>query len=133
MKRLFIITTVVLVLALGAVTAWRLWPAAPPSDSLYGHYSQRDDVRVGFLHDYMLDDSVAVDVVTVEAHDSTGWSWMQTEFDIPHDGHRLEVWTDSAGRYLFCMPQRQSLCIVEAADERQMQALIRHHLQLIKQ
>ncbi len=133
MKRLFIITAALLVLALGAVTVWHLWPASPPSDSLYGRYAQRSDVRVGLVRDYVIDDSVAVDVVTIEAHDSTGWDWMQAEFGIPSDGHQLTVWTDSAGRYLFCMPGRQSLCIVEAADERQMQALIRHHLQLIKQ
>lgn len=133
MKRLFIITAVLLALVLGVVTLWHSRPAAPPSDSLYSRYAERTDVRVGLVHDYMLDDSVAIDVVTIEAHDNTAWSWMQAEFDIPSDTHRLAVWTDSAGRYLFCMPQRQSLCIVEAADERQMQALILHHLQLIKQ
>ena len=138
MKRLWIITLTILVVMLGAVTVWRLWPAKPPTDSLYGIYSQRTDVRVGLVRDFVLDDSLKVDVVTIEAHDSAGWSWMQQEFGIqepadePIDAdRRLLAWQDHDNRYIFCMPGKRALCIIEPADGRQLKAIVNYHLNLI--
>ena len=140
MKRLWIITLAALVVILGAITAWRLRPASPPADSLYGRYSQRSDVRVGLLHDFALGDSLKVDVVTIEAHDSAGWRWMQDEFDIYESSdrttdnrRRLLAWAADSGRYIFCLPERMSLCIVEAADSVQLRAITQYHIQLLKQ
>lgn len=140
MKRLWIITLAALAVILGAITAWRLWPASPPTGSLYGRYSQRSDVRVGLLHSFVMADSLTVDVVTVEARDSAGWHWMQDEFDIcmptdlpAADGHRLISWATDSGRYIFCLPERMSLCIVEAADSAQLRAITQYHIQLLKQ
>ena len=124
---------------MGAITAWRLWPASPPADSLYGRYCQRTDVRVGLVSGFALGDSLTVDVVTIEACDSAGWGWMQDEFDISEppelpaaDGRRLLSWAADSGRFIFCLPDRMSLCIIEAADSVQLRAITQYHIQLLK-
>ena len=71
MKRLWIVTAVLLVLLLGGITAWRLLPRGGHDVSdLYSECATQQGVRAGFIENYRFDDSTLVDVTTVEALDS---------------------------------------------------------------
>lgn len=145
MKRLWIITALLLVLLLGGITVWRLLPQPPRNVSdLYTECAMQDGVRAGYIENFRFDDSTLVDVTTVEALDSTGWEWMQQRFDLPPidslrsdnavgDGPvmytaRLEDGND----FLFLSYATRSLCVVRVDNDRQFESIFRYHLQLLK-
>ena len=43
---------------------------------VYKQYAGRPDLKVGFVKDYRIDDSITVDVTTITAKDSAGWRWL---------------------------------------------------------
>ena len=150
MKRLWFITAALLALALVGITAWHFWPAGEADVSaLYRQYEHQPGVRVGFVEDFPFgdSDSVRVDVVTIEALDTNGWQWMEREFDFPPLDERrqqllsqgedvLQSWltpADTTGHtFLFLSRQRQALCIVATADDRQLETVFIYHLKKLK-
>lgn len=148
MKKLWIITATLLVIALIGITVWHFWPAGGPEVSaLYRQYEHQPGVRVGFVEGYAFDDSTRVDVVTVEALDSAGWQWMEQEFDFPPLDERrqqllaqgediMQSWlmeADTTGHtFLFLSRRQKSLCIVTAADDSQLQSVFMYHLEKLK-
>ena len=148
MKRLWIFTAALLAIALVGITVWRFWPASDPDVSaLYRQYEHQPGVRVGFIEDFPFGDSVRVDVVTIEALDSTGWNWMEREFAFtPLDERRqqllaqvedvMQSWllpTDTTDRTVLFLSYRQkALCIVATNDQRQFEAVFMYHLEKLK-
>lgn len=149
MKRLWIFTAALLALALLGITVWHFHLVGEPNVSaLYRQYEHQPGVRVGFIEDFPFGDSVCVDVVTIEALDSTGWQWMEHEFDIPPLDERrkqlleqgedvMQSWllpADTTGRtFLFLSRQHEALCVVATTDQRQLEAVFMYHLEKLKQ
>lgn len=79
MKRNAIIYIGVLLLLLAAVTAWRMRPEPVEGSELYQRYKDQPGVRVGFIKDFPLNDTLTCDVTTFEALTDEGWQWMQRE------------------------------------------------------
>ena len=82
MKRALGIYIGILALLLMAATGWRMRPVEPKGSGLYERCKDVPGVRVGFVKDFPLNDSMVVDVTTVEALTDEGWEWMVEEFDI---------------------------------------------------
>ena len=76
MKRNAIIYMCILLLLLAAVTAWRMRPEPVEGSELYQRYKDLPGVRVGFIKDFPLNDSLTCDVTTFEALTDEGWEWM---------------------------------------------------------
>ena len=79
MKRTLGIFIGILLLLLATATALRLRPAAPEGSELYERYKKMPGVRVGFIKDFPLNDSMVVDVTTIEALTDEGWEWLNSE------------------------------------------------------
>lgn len=76
MKRNAFIYIGVLLLLLAAVTAWRMRPEPVEGSELYQRYKDLPGVRVGFIKDFPLNDSLTCDVTTFEALTDEGWQLM---------------------------------------------------------
>lgn len=76
MKKHALIYIGVLLLLLAAVTAFKVRPVEPEGSELYERCKDVPGVRVGFIKDYPVNDSVTCDVTTVEALTDEGWEWM---------------------------------------------------------
>ncbi len=50
---------------------------------VYRRYEHRDDLKVGYIKDYRIDDSTTVDVTTLTARDSASWETLLKEMNIP--------------------------------------------------
>lgn len=148
MKRIWIITGALLVLALGVVTACHfLCQGKPEVSEYYSRYEHQEGVRVGFIHHFPFDDSTQVDVTTIEALDSAGWAWMQEEFDHPplterqrqliDDGEDvLQTWQlepATGHHFVFLSYGHRSLCIVQVDDEQQLNSVINYQLKQLEQ
>ena len=78
MKRKVLIYAGILAVLLLAATAWRLRPAPGPEGSpLYQRFRDLPGVRVGFVKDFPLGDSLRVDVTTFEALTDEGWQTLR--------------------------------------------------------
>ena len=76
MKRNAFIYMGILLLLLAAVTAWRMRPEPVEGSELYHRCKDVPGVRVGFIKDFPVNDSVTCDVTTIEALTDEGWEWM---------------------------------------------------------
>lgn len=76
MKRNAIIYMGILLLLLAAVTAWKMRPEPMEGSELYQRCKDVPGVRVGFIKDFPLNDSLTCDVTTFEALTDEGWEWM---------------------------------------------------------
>jgi len=76
MKRNAIIYMGIMLLLLAAVTVWKMRPAPAEGSELYQRYKDMPGVRVGFIKDFPLNDSLTCDVTTFEALTDEGWEWM---------------------------------------------------------
>ena len=66
----------ILALLLTAATGWRMHPVEPEGSELYERYKDMPGVRVGFVKDFPINDSLTCDVTTFEALTDEGWQWM---------------------------------------------------------
>ncbi len=66
----------VLLLLLAVVTTWRMWPEPAEGSELYQRYKDMPGVRVGFVKDFPINDTLTCDVTTFEALTDEGWEWM---------------------------------------------------------
>lgn len=84
MKRL-LITLLLALLAVATVVLWREWPCLFPSseaNELYRRYEHNDHIRATYIKDFQVNDTLRVDVTTVQALDSTGWEMLKKNFNI---------------------------------------------------
>ena len=82
MKKHALIYIGVLLLLLAVVTAFRLRSAEPEGSELYQRYKDVPGVRVGFVEDFPVGDSISCDVTVFEALTDEGWEWMLDEFHL---------------------------------------------------
>ena len=83
-KRLWLLwAVVVLLLAVGAALL-PLWPRLFHSEvsDLYRRYDHTPHIRATELHDFPVNDTLAVDVLLLQATDSLGWETLKTDFNI---------------------------------------------------
>lgn len=91
MKRKIWIYIAVLVLLLAAASTWRLRPSMPEGSEFYQRYCDMPGVRVGFVKDFPLNDSVTCDVTTFEALNDEGWALMVEALDLKPQMRICEV------------------------------------------
>ena len=83
-KRLWLLwAVVVLLLAVGAALL-PLWPRLFHSEvsDLYRRYEDNPHIRATELHDFPVNDTLALDVLLLQATDSLGWETLKTDFNI---------------------------------------------------
>ncbi|MCR4931686.1 MAG: hypothetical protein K5918_04530 [Bacteroidales bacterium] len=89
---------------------------------IYRHYKDRDDLRVGFVKDYRIDDSTAVDVTTLTAKDSAGWEALLREMNIKEGTIRKQTEAVKLGKTAvteyYCMNNHpeQRINVKECSD-----------------
>ena len=79
----FLVVSVACVLAVVAVKYLPALLCGGGESEVYHRYEHRDDLKVGFVKDYRVDDSTTVDVTTLTAKDSAGWEALLREMNIP--------------------------------------------------
>ena len=77
----FLVVSVACVLAVVAVKYLPALLCGGGESEVYHRYEHRDDLKVGFVKDYRIDDSTTVDVTTLTAKDSAGWEALQREMN----------------------------------------------------
>ncbi|MBP5547179.1 MAG: hypothetical protein J6X59_07900 [Bacteroidales bacterium] len=86
-KQLWLLwAVVVLLLAVGAALL-PLWPRLFHSEvsDLYRHYEHNPHIRATELHDFPVNDTLAVDVLLLEASSDSAWCALLSDFGMPKD------------------------------------------------
>ncbi len=78
----FLVVSVACVLAVVAVKYLPALLCGGGESEVYHRYEHRDDLKVGFVKDYRIDDSTTVDVTTLTAKDSAGWEALLREMNV---------------------------------------------------
>ena len=81
-KLKFLVVSVACVLAVVAVKYLPALLCGGGESEVYHRYEHRDDLKVGFVKDYRIDDSTTVDVTTLTAKDSAGWEALLREMNV---------------------------------------------------
>ena len=95
MRKSIYIYLAVLLLLLAGATAWRQRPAEAEGSELYQRYRDVEGVRVGFVEDFPVSDSIGCDVTVFEALTDEGWEWMLDEFQLHETFAEWERMEDS--------------------------------------
>ena len=101
MKKLWPITTILCLLTVVGCTVYVLWSCIVPlgkTSEVYRRYAQRDDLKVGFVKDYRINDTVNVNVTTITAPDSASWEALLREMNVSEDVIALEREAMNAGK-----------------------------------
>lgn len=78
---LSIVLLCLLVALAGGVRLFRYYlPHEGPTNALYEKYKDNPQVKASLLHDFRLNDTLAVDVTTLQATDSVGWETLKKDF-----------------------------------------------------
>ncbi len=78
---LSIVLLCLLVALAGGVRLFRYYlPHEGPTDALYEKYKDNPQVKASLLHDFRVNDTLAVDVTTLQATDSVGWETLKKDF-----------------------------------------------------
>ena len=81
-KLKFLVVSVACVLAVVAVKYLPALLCGGGESEVYHRYEHRDDLKVGFVKDYRVDDSTTVDVTTLTAKDSASWETLLREMNV---------------------------------------------------
>ena len=87
MKRLLIILLLSL-LAVIAVVLWRGWPHLFPSSDvsdLYRRYEHNEYIRATEIHDFPVNDTLAVETLLLEASTDSAWCALLLDFGMPEE------------------------------------------------
>ena len=87
MKRL-LITLSLSLLAVTAVVLWRGWPRLFPSSEvsdLYRRYEHNDHIRATEIHDFRINDTLAVETVLLQAATDSAWCALLLDFGMPEE------------------------------------------------
>lgn len=99
MKRSWLITILFCLLLLGGGGAVLLLPQVVPfsqCSDVYKRYAKMDGVDATFIKDYKVNDTVFVNVTLLQSIDSTSWSTLSNDFNIPKlDSEMQQLINDS--------------------------------------
>ena len=87
MKRLLIILLLSL-LAVIAVVLWRGWPHLFPSSDvsdLYRRYEHNEYIRATEIHNFRVNDTLAVETLLLEASTDSAWCALLLDFGMPEE------------------------------------------------
>ena len=87
MKRLLIILLLSL-LAVIAVVLWRGWPRLFPSlyvSDLYRRYENNEYIRATEIHNFRVNDTLAVDALLLDASTDSAWCALLLDFGMPEE------------------------------------------------
>ena len=87
MKRLLIILLLSL-LAVIAVVLWRGWPHLFPSSDvsdLYRRYEHNEYIRATEIHNFRVNDTLAVDALLLDASTDSAWCALLLDFGMPEE------------------------------------------------
>ncbi len=98
-KLKFLVVSVACVLAVVAVKYLPALLCGGEESEVYHRYEHRDDLKVGFVKDYRIDDSTTVDVTTLTAYDSASWENLMREMNRPESLIELMRKAVDEGRY----------------------------------
>lgn len=87
MKRL-LITLSLSLLAVTTVVLWRGWPHLFPSSEvsdLYRRYEHNNYIRATEIHDFQINDTLAVETVLLQASSDSAWYALLTDFGMPEE------------------------------------------------
>ena len=78
-----IVAVCLLALLTGALRLRRHYlPLDGPTCALYEKYKDSPGIKASYLRDYPINDTLAVDVTTLQATDSAGWETLKKDFQI---------------------------------------------------
>ncbi len=86
MKRWIVILVALTMAALGGAALARIYlhrVVKSEVSEVFMRYKDRDDLQVGFVKAYRIDDSTFVDVTTLTARDSASWESLLREMNYP--------------------------------------------------
>ena len=85
MKKHKIISVLIIAAVAAAVVIWRQRPrqlSCTQCNELFQHYMDNDHINVSFIKDFPVNDSISVDVTTLDAVDSIGWATLIEDCNI---------------------------------------------------
>lgn len=88
MKKKYILPIVLGLLALGTLFALRTWPRtldAEQCGELYRKYAATPGIHASFIKDYPVNDTLAVDVIQLQASSDSVWCALLSDFGMPKD------------------------------------------------
>lgn len=140
MKRLYIVFLLPLLLAAGCSRGVK----TPPQEPLYQQYAERQNISVAQINSFLLNDTVKVDVVLLQADDEEAWRRLTEEFDIRGEegtvswlgepdapAHRTP-WDGSPVMRIIASCERHTIGFYLINDEAQYDALIDYQLENTK-
>ena len=86
MKKSWPITLLVCLLIIGGGAVVLLWHRTVPlqeCSEIYQTYAGVENVKASFIKDYKVNDAVFVNVTLLQSIDSTSWSTLSNDFNIP--------------------------------------------------
>ena len=94
----FLVVSVACVLAVVAVKYLPALLCGGGESEVYHRYEHRDDLKVGFVKDYRVDDSTTVDVTTLTAKDSAGWEALLRELNVKEETIKKQMEAVKSGK-----------------------------------
>ena len=85
MLKRWIITLVVVAVAIVGAVAWVVWPRTVPlaeCSDIYRRYADTPGVNAAYIKDYRVNDTMTVCATVLEAVDSASWEDMQNDFNV---------------------------------------------------
>lgn len=85
-RKFWIWVIIILVVEVAAFTLWKRWYWFFPSkevSELYTQYAETEGLNVAYFKDYRINDSTFVNVTLIEATDSSSWSYISKELNLP--------------------------------------------------
>ena len=153
----FLFPIVCVAVVCATVALLRMEPRTVPYEQcseVYKRYAEVEGVRASFVKDFWLNDSVAVDVVLLEATDSAGWVRLQRDLAITPippeaaaimNNNSVNIWLASKQDYsmrtdsvvlnndLIAMQYfKRSIAIFNINSEEQMEAILFYQSNSIK-
>ncbi len=156
-KLKFLVVSVACVLAVVAVKYLPALLCGGGESEVYHRYEHRDDLKVGFVKDYRIDDSTTVDVTTLTAKDSAGWEALLREMNrsevaieyernYANEGHyvlsyycceighpeNMIPYKEGQSWMVFFNPSEKTIYIFHILNSKQKKALIRNKVSEVK-
>lgn len=155
MKKNWPITILICFLLLGGGGIVLFWPRTVPLEQcseIYQKYANQTSIKVSFIKNYKVNDAVFVNVTLLQSIDSTSWSTLSNDFNIPkldsemqrliNDGYDM-VFTRQVSKHDYSHVVKgyspdvellaisylmKSICVFHVKNEDEIHAVLYHNL-----